>query len=274
MPLPSAKPRNSDQQRTGKHSIVDDDDSHLPVSPSGDHASRALLHERLAAARAAEYHRSINVGVFVQKEFRPSNGFSTPFGAMAACILGKAEAIGDMLLEVTFCGAYTNQLGHGNQCYRGTGEDLVRDTRLCCSGLELTAPSAAKLCKKSVLKVVWPLERWAVPMWKRCTAQPSSCALGLNAKLGRKVKQCHQHRWRGTSCVRVWQRSVGRAVDGAIHAAKLLFAHARLQEITPDAHRLLHYCHHGTSWSDSRCIHRFFRADNTFGSAAGDSHDQ
>ena len=271
-----------------------DDDGELKKSPIGvapaalpvgareahiDDGERSRRHSKplsLAAARQARrYFQAMGTAVYVQREFKPRDGFKTPFGAMAACVLGKAEAIGDMLLEVTFCSKYTGRMGHQNQCYARTAQDIVRDTRMCCEGFQALASDAAQACKKAVLQVVWPVSRYVVPMWKRCVATPSACALTLNAKLGRKVKDCHQRAWRDAKCRKTWEHSVGRAVDGAIRAARSLFARADASEAARDATRLMNFCPEDeNSWNDARCIAHFYRDDNTFGSAAGDLHDQ
>jgi len=277
-----AENENSDGASTDTSAGAYDDDSVLKKSPIGlappsaeEHVAPPRSPAQEAAQHSRSFYRTLNGEDYVQHEFRPKGGFRTPFGAMAACVLGKAEAIADMLLEATFCAKYTGQMGHSNQCYAFTAEHLVRDTRMCCEGFLMLAPDAAHACKKAILHVVWPVSRYVVPMWKRCVAAPSGCALTLNARFGRKVRKCHQRAWRSGKCRKIWEHSVGRAVDGAVRAARSLFARAEVSETSPDAFRLMNFCPSDeNSWNDARCIAHFYRDDDIFGTAAGDMHDQ
>ena len=47
-------------------------------------------------------------------------------------MLGKAEAVVDLLWELANCKAFDGRLG--DECFPGTIDDLATDVSMCCAG--------------------------------------------------------------------------------------------------------------------------------------------
>ena len=105
---------------------------------------------------------------FVQSIFVPRNGFDSPFGEMGACVLGKAEALADMVYSLSKCKTWDHY--RGSVCFSGAMDDLSADLRRCCmgSGKLTTHQGHHMVCNKAIMPALITLESKLRPHFDKC----------------------------------------------------------------------------------------------------------
>jgi len=261
------------------------------------HARCESKHIKRACAAVVAAHRTAldrerRRAIYIQPEFMPLSGFVTARGEMGACLLGKAEALGEMLFAMAECGHYSSARGQSD-CYDGTGDDLVKDVRQCCFGNDVlvVGKTDQRLCKRLVLSIVAPIRQHVTPVWDKCVANPSSCTYVASSAFGKVVHDCDVKGWRSPSCVGHFFHTVGLPLVRALQAAEKLFERARPGETTKAAAKLLKMCRYhelGICKQQGRpeiecimrveesheCVHKFFKFEKSKATANGDRYDQ
>ena len=151
-----------------------------------DHKHAQYVCSVLATAAVSAIRRSAAKAVYAQPAFKPSGGFESTYGEMAACVLDKAEMAIDVAYLMATCQKYDLLLP--SRCYANVADDLPRHLRLCCVGNEKQAhEGSVALCKKAVLPAINLLEKFVRPRYAKCVKNPATCDPMREAKL-----QCYR----------------------------------------------------------------------------------
>ena len=265
------KQLNTADQDGGAHSNRLDKCASIKVS---------FLCDNMATALNQQITRWKRRTAYVQPLFRPKNGFRTAYGEMAACVLGKAEAVLDTLYSMTHCKSDQWTDEKGSDCYMNTVKDLNKDIGQCCAGYEhIVLFEMEATCDAAVLPILDPIRQFLKPAWITCQRHPEQCA-----KVTKKYDTCMReaqkfphmpHKPRGEggrACDKAYSYGHARKIFKlAVKAAKKIYDRGNdARDVSKVAGKLMHALHRGEPYISEYIIRFLMKYDE----AAGNKHDQ
>ena len=217
---------------------------------------------------------------YVQPLFRPKGGFHTAYGEMAACVLGKAEAVLDTLYSMTHCSEDQWTDEKGSDCYVNTVRDLNKDIGQCCAGYEhIVLFEMEATCDAAVLPLLDPIRQFLKPAWVMAQRHPD-----VIDPVRKKYDKCMKEAMKfphmphkptgegGKACDEAYSFGHARKIFKlAVKAAKKIYAKGNNRgDVSPVANKLMSALHRGEPYLSEYIIRFLMKYDE----AAGNAHDQ